>query len=301
MRIYKKILAWVSLSINLCSAVFGSSTEMKNTTQLSITPYTITTNKFTVNDELKIVHLSDYHNQAYGVSDHELISQVKYIAPDMIVMTGDMLDAEFLSLDVATFNQEPSLQFLTQVSKVATTYFILGNNEDFALDTWVKLEDYLTKQGIVVLNEKQPIVCQVGTRRLRIIGIHDPNIYKLRNSWGKGKTDNVIMSTVKDTLPSLSADTFTLLVTHRPNYFDLFAPKADLVLAGHTHGGQIVLNGVPLTLSKTDTYIYGQYALGQKSLVVNRGLGTSGINLRINCPPEIGVITIKGTDKGVVK
>jgi predicted MPP superfamily phosphohydrolase len=95
----------------------------------------------------------------------------------------------------------------------------------------------------------------------------------------------------------------TILLCHRPYYLEQAAGKGvDLVLSGHTHGGQIVLGKVgglivaPASLASK--YVAGPYQSGSTMMYVSRGIGTVGVPVRINCPPEITRITLRRTPPG---
>jgi len=89
-----------------------------------------------------------------------------------------------------------------------------------------------------------------------------------------------------------------VLLSHRPYFIgEAGAAGVDLVLSGHTHGGQIVLGRIgDVTLTPAalaSPYIWGKYRLGGTQMYVSRGIGTVGLPMRINCPPEITKITLR--------
>jgi predicted MPP superfamily phosphohydrolase len=90
----------------------------------------------------------------------------------------------------------------------------------------------------------------------------------------------------------------SILLCHRPYYFPQAAERSiDLVLSGHTHGGQVVFGQVgdailtPAALASR--YVWGEYRIGKASMYVSRGIGTVGVPIRINCPPEITLLTLE--------
>ncbi len=103
---------------------------------------------------------------------------------------------------------------------------------------------------------------------------------------------------VRETLKDVPKDSFKVLLSHRPNVFDLAAKQGvHLTLAGHTHAGQIILPSLsghgPSLASIAYEYDYGLYQKEKSFLYVNKGLGVVGPPIRVNCPREITRIVLR--------
>jgi hypothetical protein len=109
-------------------------------------------------------------------------------------------------------------------------------------------------------------------------------------------------SDLKETLHNVPADEALVLLAHEPDYADRVAHfPVDLQLSGHSHGGQVRVPFVPpLFLPElAQKYIWGLYKIGGLTLYTNPGLGTVGVPVRINCPPEITLLTLRRSAGGI--
>jgi len=100
---------------------------------------------------------------------------------------------------------------------------------------------------------------------------------------------------------SLRQDEPVILLGHEPDYADIVARHAvDLMLSGHTHGGQIRIPFMrPHFLPQLgEKYVEGLFSIGPMQLYVNRGIGTVALPFRFNCPPEVTLITLKNRNEG---
>jgi uncharacterized protein len=230
-----------------------------------------------------IVLLSDFHYDAY-FSVHPLraaIGMVNALHPDLIVLTGD-----FVSLppfekrnEKAALAAEPCSLLLRQMSAGHGLWAVLGNH-DFYTDP-VRVASALTAQGIRVLINQSAAIERNGAR-----------------FWLAGVND--VLGDAADldaTLRNVPQNEATILLAHEPDYADDVAqrPGVDLQLSGHSHGGQVRLPLLPpLYLPDlAKKYVSGLYQVGPLTLYTNDGLGTVGLPVRLNCPPEITLLTLR--------
>ena len=234
-------------------------------------------------DGFRIVHLSDLHGHEYGEGSGELLARVREQGPDLIVMTGDMID------------RESQLEMIPALAKglaaIAPTCYVTGNHE-WALGTAAvrELKCMLEQCGVTVLSNQYVTVERNGGQ-LVLAGVDDPNGY------ADQKTPEELYAEIAADRPGL----FTLLLAHRNDRFDQYAAAGyDLVLSGHGHGGMIRL---PCTdgLLGTDrsffpTWTAGVYTLGDSTLFVSRGLGNSTVparGFRLFNRPDLAVVELK--------
>lgn len=271
--------------------------EAKNWTE---TYYDIKSEKLSEEaGSLKIVHLSDFHQGAYELPTAVVYTIVKEQDPDIVVLTGDMVEGDYLETHIQSFLDVEAIQLMSALAQVAETYYVMGNNDYFENKYAQRsYEDILEESGVHILRDESDEIVIKG-QKIVLSGINDP-IY---NKSSKSSAFNTTSNSVKEVSSALQEDALNILLVHRPEFFSLYQYyDYDLVLAGHTHGGQFRLFNKPVIKIPGQKYpakyVNGLYEENGQYMIINRGLGTSSVPLRINCPPEIGVITItkKATD-----
>src|SRR5208283_2294111 len=224
----------------------------------------------------RIAQISDIHFDEYTEPSflRRVVGQVNRLAPDLVLMTGDYVSNSPLGHDFAhgaIFRCADLLRELTCPLRFAA----MGNHDSILGAP--NIREALATAGIPLLVNQHVAIERAG-ERLWLAGIADP----LSNKPDLGLA-----------VPA-SPDGPVLLLCHAPDYADkvLAHPRGalvDLMLAGHSHGGQVRL---PLVgaLHRVDggkKYVQGLFRLGHMQLYVNRGIGTIGLPFRLNCPPEI--------------
>ncbi len=240
-------------------------------------------------DGIRILHLSDFHFVKGDKIVNKLITNLKNQNYDLTCLTGDYADSE------------KGLKILKQVFRAIKTkniFAILGNHDYRYLD---KLKEILNNSKIKLLvNEGTNLT--LNNENL-FIGGTDVTVYDDVQAGLSGRAD--VEKTMKN-----SQDGFKLLLTHSPDTIeDAVKNNADLVLAGHTHGGQIRLPliGAIYASSKYGTkYASGLFKINNTKMYVTKGIGKVKVNLgkkrlkipltniRLNCPSEISIITLRG-------
>ena len=234
-----------------------------------------------------IALLSDFHYDPY-FSVHPLrssISLVNDLYPDMIVLTGDFVSEPFFGHDraKAASAAEPCAQLLRQMQAPYGLWAVLGNH-DVVTDP-DRVTNSLRSQGIqVLINQSVPI--ERNGARFWLGGVDDA----LERA-----------ADLSATLHNIPSDEPIVLLAHEPDYADFVAHyPVDLQLSGHTHGGQVRVPFVrPLYLPPLGRkYVWGLYNIGELALYTNRGLGTVNVPVRMNCPPEITLLTLRRSAGG---
>lgn len=245
---------------------------------LSITEYNFAF--AAVKNDITFVHLSDLHGKDFGNNNSRLIEMVRQQKPDLIFFTGDLIN----SYDKKSYDL--SIKTIASLNNVAPVYYINGNHE-YRIDYLDELIQKLKENNITVLQNEMKTVTVKGTV-INILGLDE----KRQNADG-------IIGNLKN-LESQSG--LKILLSHYPENFSLNKKykfntyKIDLVLSGHTHGGQIALPYIGAVLAPGQDlfpkYGRGLYTENGVNLIVNRGLGTTEIPIRICSKPEIGVIKV---------
>lgn len=235
-------------------------------------------------DGYRIAQISDLHNAEFGDRNEKLIEMLQKAEPDIIAITGDLIDSSKTDINIA-------LAFAEEAVQIAPTYFITGNHEAMvSAQEYADLENGLLEAGVNVLHDKE-IVLEQNEERLLLIGIDDP-AYADRPS-------DVGVSMDSETINELfTTEGYRILLSHRPEYFDQYVEaEVDLVLSGHAHGGQFRLPFVGGLVAPGQglfpTYDSGLYSKNKTSMVVSRGIGNSIIPMRFNNRPEVVLIELR--------
>ena len=226
-------------------------------------------------DGLRIVHLSDIHvgNTINAQDVAEIVAETNAQNPDLIVITGDIADGY---PDLIGSWLDPMRHFKAPLG----TWFVTGNHEHlWDGHGWC---DVVSKLGIHVLDNAHEIV-DVGGTPLAIAGAIDAHGDRTDLSW---------QSDPEKALSDIAPGIFRLMLVHKPISVDRsFAAGADLVLLGHTHGGQCIpLNFI---VNATQKYARGLYRVGDRVAFVSSGTGYWGPPLRVGIPCEIDVLTLR--------
>jgi uncharacterized protein len=231
---------------------------------------------------MKIAQISDFHFREFTEAAflQAIVRRVNDLAPDLVVLTGDFVSNKPLGTHIGINMGYHCAELLSRI-ECPERYAILGNHD--ALVSSRAVTDALRTQNIPVLaNGFVPI--ERDNQRIWLAGIKDALIQK-------PDLDAALPSGRNPNLEPL------ILLSHEPDFADYaVGRKIDLVLAGHTHGGQILLPFLPpLLLPDLGTkYVHGLFKLRDgMQLYVNRGIGAVNLPFRFRCPPEITLITLQ--------
>lgn len=220
----------------------------------------------------RIAHISDLHNTEIGEQNIELLKLLRESDPDIIVITGDLVDSYHTDLEIA-------LHFAAEAMKIAPCYYATGNHEARITD-YGALRTGLEAVGVTVL-ENEKIMLEQGGEVIALAGLRDPS-FRMRIN-----------------IPELTAgEYYTILLSHRPEMFDSYVTYGvDLVFTGHAHGGQFRLPIVGGLLAPNQgwfpQYDAGLYTAGHTNMLVSRGIGNSLFPFRFNNRPEIILVELQ--------
>ncbi|MFZ3195778.1 Phosphoesterase [Bacillus mycoides] len=231
----------------------------------------------------KILQISDLHNKKFGDNQDVLIQKVKSINPDIIAITGDLIDSK-------SYDAEMSMQVIRELVKEYPVYFVTGNHEKWS-GKYNSLEKKLKKQHVTVLRNEHVII-QKGGHEINLLGIDDPEFNTGDIDEGSIVKDTIVKAKI-ETLP----DRYNVLLSHRPEFLEEYAEeKVDLVLSGHAHGGQVRFPFIGGLVAPNQgilpKYTAGLYEQQNTSMIVSRGLGNSIIPQRVFNRPEIVVVQL---------
>ena len=254
-------------------------------TALELNTYTISSSKLPQSfDGYRIAHVSDLHNAEMGKDNEKLLTMLRDADPDMIAITGDLVDSRNTDLEVA-------LLFVREAVKIAPCYYVTGNHEA-RISEYDELKAGMEATGVTVLEDAQTDISLTG-EFITLIGVNDPS-YQTDYLFGDAKT---VMNTKLEELHT-EQDRFTILLSHRPELFETYVDHdLDLVLSGHAHGGQFRLPFVGGLVAPNQgffpEYDAGLYSMNHTNMIVSRGIGNSILPFRFNNRPEVIIIELK--------
>jgi len=275
----KKTILIVSVLVILALGIW----TLWGNTALEVNGYEIMSDKipdaFT---GFRIAQVSDLHNKYFGEGYGQLLTLLSQINPDIIVVTGDLIDSRETDLDVA-------LEFAWQAGKIARVYFVSGNHEA-RVPEYEDLKIGLVKAGVVILENQKVEITREG-ESITLMGIDDPSF---QEDYLFGESESVARQAIEDL--QNESDGYTVLLSHRPELFDLYVDTGiDLVFSGHAHGGQFRLPFIGGLVAPNQglfpKYDAGQFTEDNTTMIVSRGVGNSIIPIRFNNRPEIVLVT----------
>ena len=279
MKISKKTkLVLVSLMILLSIFVVWIIYENKN---IQINELTVKSEKLPDDfSGYKIAHISDLHNTEFGNGNNRLLTLIKDSSPDIIVVTGDIVDSRHTDVQIAR-------DFINNAAKIAPVYYVTGNHEA-RVNEENRIDNVPLDENITILHNKDVLI-QKGKSEIQIIGVDDPDYVSVVYSENYMNYE----------LDKYNNDKhFKILLSHRPELFDAYVSNnINIVFSGHAHGGQFRLPFVGGIVAPHQglfpEYDSGLYTENSTNLIVSRGLGNSIFPFRINNPPEIIIVTLR--------
>ena len=235
-------------------------------------------------DNYKIAQVSDIHCDRVGLSDLSFIKKIKDFNPDIIVITGDVLDSYNNDMDIA-------YNILSQLAIIAPCYFVSGNHELRLPEEYEQLINIMKKLNITYMNNSKQLITK-DNESINLVGVEDYNFFKNEDKL------NHRANFIKTLEELYSPNHFNILLSHRPEKFPIYADiRYELIFSGHAHGGQWRIPFVGGIFSPSQgffpKYTNGNYVLEDSTLIVSQGLGNSSFPIRINNRIELVLATLK--------
>ncbi len=228
-------------------------------------------------DGFTITQVSDLQSKSFGKNQKTLLAKVADTNPDVIVVTGDLIDRNHTDI-------EASMAFIEGAREIAPIYFVSGNHEHQSGE-WDELSEMLVNANVTVLDNGKSIL-SYNDENMVLVGLTDP------------RANPYYEEALETLMKGMDEDAFTILLSHRPELFDVYAEHSiDLAFTGHAHGGQIRLPKIGGIFSPNQgffpDYTSGAYEENDTTMYVSRGLGNSTFPIRLNNRPEILVVTLE--------
>ncbi len=256
---------------------------------LVVKEYKITNSKIPTNlHGLKVVHLTDIH---YGrtINNKELkkvVDKINTIKADLVIISGDLLDRD---IELTSDDKKNIIINLKKIKVTINKYAIRGNH-DFAHNDW---DEIIKKSGFINLDDNYDLIYYNGIEPILINGISS----NLHGSLTLNEKLKPMNDFIKDiTLPNNNLDIempkYKILIMHEPDYIDNFKySNFDLILAGHSHNGQVKIPGIGAIILPPGAKKYYKefYKLNNTDLFISSGLGTSNLDVRLFNKPSINL------------
>lgn len=262
----------VSLFALLLWTIWGNTALMVNTITIADSRIPAAFSGF------RIAQISDLHNAEFGKNNAKLFKRLSECEPDIIAVTGDLVDMNHTDLDIA-------ITFAQKAIRIAPVYYVTGNHEAH-LPQHDALRDGLEAAGVILLDDKAMQLERDGAK-ITIAGRSDPDFRKQYDMFEETSATGAAFK------KQIHEDQgYTILLSHRPELFKSYVScGADLVFSGHAHGGQFRLPFVGGLIAPNQglfpKYDAGLYIDGDTQMVVSRGIGNSIIPMRFHNRPEI--------------
>lgn len=238
----------------------------------------------------RIVQISDLHNAKFGKNNQKLVDRIRECEPDMIVLTGDLVDSNHTNVDRA-------VQFVNEIVKICPVYYVTGNHE-----YWLEASEYdelmsgLADAGVVIM-DNQVVEISRGDAKFRLVGLDDRSLSD--GTLGTLLNDQAGQKEETADNENSGEKELTVVLAHEPQYLARYASAGvDLVLSGHAHGGQFRLPFVGGIVAPDQgflpEYTAGEYYMNGTEMIVSRGLGNSVIPVRLFNYPEIVCVELVG-------
>lgn len=236
-------------------------------------------------DGLRIAQISDLHNCERGKGNSKTLELLKKAKPDVIVITGDMIDSRHTRIDIAT-------DFARKAVKIAPCYYVCGNHEARMPEEYAELLRKLKYAGVKTMqNEK--VTLAKNNQKITLIGAEDPYVIRKNSE----TSNSEIMDNALEKLNAKNSG-FTILLSHRPELLPVYAKhNVSLALTGHAHGGQIRLPFIGGLFAPNQGFLpkYCNFFYKEQNtvMIVSSGVGNSQFPIRLLNPPQIPVIILK--------
>jgi predicted MPP superfamily phosphohydrolase len=237
-----------------------------------------------------IAMLADIHSSVFMTRDdmETYAAHLQALKADMIFIVGDFVNSKVVEV-------YPMAEAFSRLSAPLGVYGVTGNHDYYSKDIETIVRE-VSQAGIRLLRDEN-LVIEKGGEKLWLMGMDDDHIYDINSYLETGKTER---GSIENMLKGIPDGAPRLFLCHKPYPFEEYSRLGiDVMVSGHTHGGQVVLaplDNVNLSFaSLASRYLAGLYRSRtnrHSQLYVTRGIGTVGIPLRLNCPPEVTHITL---------
>ncbi len=272
----KKNLIKLAAALGILVALFLIATDSR----MKVVHYSYKSEK--IDESFKIAHITDLHSCYYGENQGDLVSAIDEENPDFIVLTGDIFEEDM--------PHENSMKFIKAVAGRYPIYYVTGNHEYYTGNVG-EILDFLNEYDVEILHGYTRNI-EVNGNEIAISGVDDECM-----DWVQGEGSHFRQ------LSTLTAKTdkskFNIFLAHRPYLIEEYAKGGyELVMCGHSHGGQVripfILNGlIEPDQGFFPKYAGGRYEVNGSTLILSRGLARESTRVpRVFNRPELVIVDV---------
>lgn len=287
---------WIFLIVMITAGILALVLSHFERSRLTVNYYQVASKKLNnAWNGYRIAVLADLHDKEFGENNQKLIDKIKQLQPDCILIAGDlMIIKEWKQRDFRVIEN-----LLKELSKIAPVYYGVGNHEarmwwepDIYSGWREEFLNIMEKYDIHYLMD-QTVTVTKGGMPVDISCLHVDKQYYVY----KGRKRPMEQGYMEKKLGKFRDGHFHILLAHTPLYVDEYAEwGADLIFSGHFHGGTIripFLGGLMTPQMQFFTKLAkGEVKRKNSKMIVSAGLGTHSVNIRLNNPPEIVMVTL---------
>lgn len=285
-KTFIKILIKILIIITLVICTILLYSRYISTKGLIVKEYKVVNNKITDNFHgLKIVHISDIH---YGTTIYKkeltkIVNKINELKPDIVVLTGDLLDNA--SKEIKNYEKE-LISILSKIDCTIGKYAISGNHDY----TFKNFNNIIEQSGFVNLNDNYEKIYKENNNYILLSGI-STNMHGEKNLTEKIQSTNDFLASIPEEEKN---NLYKILLVHEPDIIDDINIDYDLILAGHSHNGQVrfPIIGAVKKIDLAKKYYDPYYKIGNTDLYISGGLGTSTLKFRFFNKPSINFYRI---------
>ncbi|GAB2534713.1 metallophosphoesterase [Gracilibacillus alcaliphilus] len=270
---YKKAWFRVVLSLAVITAISAKIYVDTNTFKINKVPFQ--SDKLPEGFQLKLLQLTDIHNQVFPDENQRLLEEIQQAEADLIVITGDLIDRK-------TEDLTDALTLVDQITAIHDQVFYVTGNHEWESCFFGGLMNELTERGVTILHNRHVTLSYQGVE-IQLVGIDDVSTER---------------ENLAEAFEGIDKNLYTILLSHAPSVTQHYPHvPADLILSGHTHGGQIRLPLIGALIAPDDGLFpkldKGIYPLGEERyLYIDSGLGTTGAPVRLLNQSQFSLIEI---------
>lgn len=287
----RRMLKWLGVLLGIF-ILFLLYSRFIATKGLNVKEYKVVNDKITdAYHGLKVVHFSDLH---YNSIIHEkelkvLVEKINELKPDIIVYTGDLFTKK------KSYDKDILISYLSKLESKLGKYYVSGNHDNPMTD----YQEIMNNSGFQNLDNDYALVYNESTQSILLSGISTcfegdtnkkENIQNCDIGARTSKTDSYLADTAEENKPI-----YSILLMHEPDFIDnVNLDNYNLVLSGHSHGGQVRLPviGDIVTTIGAKKYHDAHYTVDNTELYISSGIGNSGLNLRLFNHPSFNFYRI---------
>jgi len=270
MKIWLVFLSFIVIILGLSTKIYLDTNVFK------VNEVQFYSNKLPEGSEITVLQISDLHNKVFGDNNGKLVNSVEKLNADIIVITGDLVDR-------GTDNFNNVFSLIERIMAINNNVFFVSGNHEWGNAYTVEFLNGLRERKVTILNNKN-IQIMENNMTLNLVGVDDVST-NLENS---PKAFNNVYQ-----------EQYTILLSHSPGIMEKYNDiRADLILSGHTHGGQVRIPYIGALVAPNQGFFpqldKGTYQVGPNQyLYIDSGLGTSIAPIRFLNQSQLSLIKIK--------